>query len=80
MLDVNANINIPAVNEFADKVAALVPEVKKTVGDIDDFIKKDAKETLATLRKILPFLAIPFCISAILSVATFVCVVVMMMR
>lgn len=65
---------VASVNDFINNNA------KPTFGDIDDFVKKDARETFAAIRKILPFLAIPFCISTILSIATFVCVIVLLVR
>ncbi|WP_296332383.1 hypothetical protein [uncultured Treponema sp.] len=65
---------VDSVNEFINNSA------KPTLGDIDEFVKKDARETLTAIRKILPFVAIPFCISTILSIATFVCVIVLLVR
>ena len=65
---------VDSVNDFINNNA------KPTFGDIDDFVKKDARETLAAIRKVLPFVAIPFCISTILSIATFVCVIVLLVR
>ncbi|MBR1536180.1 MAG: hypothetical protein IJ630_04530 [Treponema sp.] len=87
------NIEIP--EKFVEKADNLLPKLtntvdsvndfrnnnaKPTLGDIDEFVKKDAKETLTAIRKILPFVAIPFCISTILSIATFVCVIVLLVR
>lgn len=65
---------VDSVNDFINNNA------KATLGDIDDFVKKDARETFAAIRKVLPFVAIPFCISTILSIATFVCVIVLLVR
>ena len=65
---------VDSVNDFINNNA------KPTLGDIDDFVKKDARETFAAIRKVLPFVAIPFCISTILSIATFVCVIVLLVR
>lgn len=87
------NIEIP--EKFVEKADNLLPKLTNTVDsvndfinnnakatftDIDDFVKNDARETLSVIRKILPFLAIPFCISTILSIATFVCVIVLLVR
>lgn len=80
MLDVNANINIPAVNNFAEKAADLVPEIKQTIRDIDKLVKEDTKRTLTELRKLLPFIVIPFFLSTILSIATLICVILILMR
>ena len=65
---------VDSVNDFINNNA------KPTLGDIDEFVKKDARETLSVIRKVLPFIAIPFCISTILSIATFVCVIVLLVR
>ena len=80
MLDVNANINIPDINNFAEKAVSLVPEIKQTIGDIDKLVKKDTKRTLTELRKLLPFIVIPFLLSTILSIATLICVILILMR
>ena len=80
MLDVNANINIPAVNKFAEKAASLVPEIKQTIEDIDKIVREDTKRTLTELRKLLPFIVIPFFLSTILSIATLICVILILMR
>lgn len=80
MLDVNANINIPAINNFAEKAVSLVPEIKQTIGDIDKLVKKDTKRILTELRKLLPFIVIPFLLSTILSIATLICVILILMR
>ena len=88
-------LNIEVPDKFVEKAEPLLPKLtttvdsvndfinnnaKPTFGDIDDFVKNDARETLATIRKVLPFLAIPFCISTILSIATFVCVIILLVR
>ena len=65
---------VESVNDFINNNA------KPTLGDIDEFVKKDARETLSVIRNVLPFIAIPFCISTILSIATFVCVIVLLVR
>ena len=80
MLDVNANINIPAVNNFAEKAASLVPEIKQTIEDIDKIVREDTKNTLKELRKLLPFIVIPFFLSTILSIVTLVCVILILVR
>ena len=65
---------VDSVNDFINNNA------KPTLGDIDEFVKKDARETLTAIRKILPFVAIPVCIATILSIATFVGVIVLLVR
>ena len=72
------NIEIP--EKIAEKAENLLPKLTNTIDSVNDFVKKDARETLAAIRKILPFVAIPFCVSTILSIATFVCVIVLLVR